>query len=1211
MFAPTTHHPMAGSFASVDITPAISLTRDLPQGLPADILCIVGPDLAHHLLFTLASEKGLPQRKRIDVTACAEGEQGVHQIARNILLFTLILDSKTTTEQAWSIYYDVWLTPSNLTTLQSQAKTLVALSPSLEAWCSSPYRQLRFCDSKTLELVRDIWISYTTSSSPGSGQNFQGVLERSRRRKDEVYGQEGQAVVTSSARSCAPLSVGGLVEALTELTEENWQGTVKKEEEKKPNPVFAAALASNDEKERRVLEYPTDPLIGFHLASANAPLTPLSPFRIENADKKDIKERIVETARMQWGSWVEAFREGVESSRVTVRFTAVDWFSFCWTLKRNKDCGELEAGWFRREVGFEVLRLDPGEYGADGKAPRDFDIVDTGVLADEKGVLNVLVAGLGLLKRLPLATIYTDCYAKDHEAILEGHTTAFSLLLGLTPGEYWTNSTSVAVVDEVLATFSERYGSEGRSRGIQSRLAWKWNSLQVSGQRDQLSVGAQDLILFFEGVLARIFKAYELSRDSSKRRGPHHQFHFNTASAILRVMCDRLGLDFHQVLDEYSTLSADVRAGSMHQDIKGWGTCGVPEPSREAYSLGQLYENDGPDFVKWTSMPDSVGLTFAVPAEKWQPVAQSSRDEGIPLPMKVRIREAEFEYTNYQLSFGTITTVNSPDQDDFLVQVDEDKEGWSGSSDMVVSLYVPLTVLAGFVGSGISVSLCTADPFYNRLAYKKVLGNPDCEIHTVPLDKVLISKLLPGQRFLQNGAVSVDSATEKLGESEITPSMAPVFRAKLDDKVEGNVFQVIGHIDITSDEGRGLLADKTAPIKMEQVSPFTIEVVFGAQKLVLPIVFSVPIAKERCALRVARKSQYVEVVASLVKPLDVPQLDTHILPSTVIQPSGIPATLNIPHLNLDNLPILSIDEDEDEDPRIKFLTTLTSLIFSGRERRLREEVNEQDDNYTGLGPSPRLNFKESLFTMFMLSSGLQGGQTGLFAISDPKNGGIHMLLFVNAIRLDGPHATVVLDAAILPFTKALVDSKELEGFLLLIRTLECCTITVDDEELKMWKKALPAFVERCRTWEHNPKTCEYATHSADKEQKTIPLSLMEGQQVICSCGQGKLPVDFIPLPEWDATAARYSTRVAISPVYASQLVEDIIDPELARGLAGGTEKRPETCRACGKAEDEEERVVLKKCSRCLKVKYCSGECQKRDWRKHRMECEEAEEHHQK
>ena len=81
---------------------------------------------------------------------------------------------------------------------------------------------------------------------------------------------------------------------------------------------------------------------------------------------------------------------------------------------------------------------------------------------------------------------------------------------------------------------------------------------------------------------------------------------------------------------------------------------------------------------------------------------------------------------------------------------------------------------------------------------------------------------------------------------------------------------------------------------------------------------------------------------------------------------------------------------------------------------------------SGLGTKDaRQNFKESLFAMFMLTSGLQGGQTGLFALSHPQQGGIHVLIFVSAIRLDGPNGSVVLDAAVLPLTKHLIESREI------------------------------------------------------------------------------------------------------------------------------------------------------------------------------------------
>ncbi|KAL2163281.1 hypothetical protein VTH06DRAFT_5337 [Thermothelomyces fergusii] len=221
-----------------------------------------------------------------------------------------------------------------------------------------------------------------------------------------------------------------------------------------------------------------------------------------------------------------------------------------------------------------------------------------------------------------------------------------------------------------------------------------------------------------------------------------------------------------------------------------------------------------------------------------------------------------------------------------------------------------------------------------------------------------------------------------------------------------------------------------------------------------------------------------------------------------------------------------------------------------------------------------------------------------------------MLLFVSAIRLDGAHGGVVLDAAVLPFTKRLIRSGELAEFLILLRTLECCTLAVGEEELALWKRALPALAERCRTWRHDPDAgCEYyaAGGGGGGGSGSVPVSMADGDRVLCRCGQGKLPDRFVSLPEWE-TAARHATRVAISPLYASALVEELVDPGLAREVAEemtGRKLAAKRCRNCGKTEAEEG-VKLKKCLRCLEVLYCSAQCQKRDWAKHRMECEESE-----
>ncbi len=65
-----------------------------------------------------------------------------------------------------------------------------------------------------------------------------------------------------------------------------------------------------------------------------------------------------------------------------------------------------------------------------------------------------------------------------------------------------------------------------------------------------------------------------------------------------------------------------------------------------------------------------------------------------------------------------------------------------------------------------------------------------------------------------------------------------------------------------------------------------------------------------------------------------------------------------------------------------------------------------------------------------------------------------------------------------------------------------CNVTIDDEELKLWRQVLLALVERCRDLKHR-STCEYIAASK------IPLSTEDaGAPVLCSCGTGILPDNF-------------------------------------------------------------------------------------------------------
>jgi hypothetical protein len=121
----------------------------------------------------------------------------------------------------------------------------------------------------------------------------------------------------------------------------------------------------------------------------------------------------------------------------------------------------------------------------------------------------------------------------------------------------------------------------------------------------------------------------------------------------------------------------------------------------------------------------------------------------------------------------------------------------------------------------------------------------------------------------------------------------------------------------------------------------------------------------------------------------------------------------------------------------------------------------------------RVNYKESLFSMFMSFAGLQGGTANIFVLDKPNDGGGQIIILVSSLRLDLANHTVVLDCAVVPLIFKIMPGLDLflaattlPGVGPILRTI------VDHDELTLWREILPSQVERCRSWEHKP-SCEY------------------------------------------------------------------------------------------------------------------------------------------
>lgn len=1071
------------------------------------------------------------------------------------------------------------------------------LLETLESWTASNYdKALKFCDADTLRDVRHVCQQVAFASRNGSShdrrEQFSESLKLTKTLNEKAVGSSG--MVLTGMRSAAPLSLQSKME-LPEAYRQYWEdGMVAPKGGKVdlPNPMFAGLVSSTE-----VLHYGTDPVLGFHLATAFAPLTEGSPLKPQGVQDGF---RAAAAAKVQFLEWVSALRDLIRKGSV-VRFVVADIFSFCHSLQHSASSDGDSANWFRRQFDVKPLRLDAGAYGKGKKGPVAFDMIDTSNLTDHFGALNTLVSTVPLLKEKPWATVYTEMLVKKEgsqqkvfDRLLCGNTATLSLLLGVSPVQFWTNSKAESHVDEVLLGLMAK-STQGSETQIHSRLSWKRDD-QFSGQLDgrgSLHIEAKTLSRVLFEVYLDMFEGERLDaafRRMNVRSVAYCNFHRGSFAVLLKFVKHRVVTDWQamcrDLLDKIATDRALGMSSNYLQEL-----CAhlyMLDVVEEPWVLNQASQRPEAGVLKrWSNIPPVVAVTLVVPRETLLRLYKGSREAEIASPTLVASLKSgpgassqwHNMYGDVHIAFGNVKTSGSRDSEDLKLSIEPDRLGWEGSAPLVASFYAPAASLQVEPQKTL-VGLYVTPTAQNMMVYTSVLGHEMTLFETGVLEasKVYVSKLIPGQTAYPascGGVRSLKDMTESNNGGTKTKVVTDIPASK------SRVSTLTGHLDIVSEKGRKLLKDK-ATIELRQTDPFAIDIVFGKNVLSYSLRFPIPVTKDGSRTRIARTSGYVEVIAPLANPVSSECLADYLFP-TMLSSSRLPSALNAPHINLDNLPILDIEKKKE----MSWLTTLVSMHFSKREKAKREGRNE-----SGISDDPRVNFKESVFTMFMLASGLQGGQTGLFAINHPDRGGIHILFLVSALRLDGDTASVVLDAAVIPFTMDLIESGKIEDFLLVIETLQCSSISVNDAELALWKKTLPSLIERCRTWPHHPN-CEYK-----KKGAAVPLNMEDGKQLLCSCGNGKLPSKFVALPEWDK-AAPHAVRVAISPTFAVPFVEEVVDTSTFS--LGGPSSTEDRCRKCGRTSTADG-GALKRCQRCQGVKYCSVECQKKDWKTHRMEC---------
>ncbi|OLN81247.1 hypothetical protein CCHL11_07336 [Colletotrichum chlorophyti] len=1133
---------MLRHYYPVGNTPSISLTQALPPGKDAKILLLGCGDL-RNILFT----------------AYNDGPK-----ARNILLLTLIIDDTEGQNSVsyWNIFYHLYLNGGQIQIVHDQAKKLRDLAISLQTWNESEYaKHIRFCDKGSLTMVRRIWDFWFTGTGDNKGLGIKQVAESSiERGRAHKSGPNRHQV--SGFRSAGPASLSAIAE-MTKLHKHFWEyGTTDTEHKKmakakQPNPMFASL------DNAITLHYGTDPLLGYHAAIAKIPLAGEC-----SQSKKGLKKvhPLVASARAEFSAWADAFRNRAPDTFV-LRIFAGDAIALCNTLKFCQINGDSSASWYRRQNLTQQLVLDADVTDSGHiSMPTSFNVIDTSNLADHLGGLNLLVAASPLLDHDVASTIYTEVLRPVDQTrqgivkeMLSGPFSTVSLLLGLFHVAYWTNTSSLSGNEEALLAMAstQENSQEPIKKQMFVRSAWKRPVAYDGGQRPQplssllpMHFDVNDLARILHQVFEHMFWWENLEHVRSRqlnstqvRKMAMTLYRRSSFVAFLKLVKTRVNVDWNQTMRKLlQTIESDPRpsiAAHFLQELYLYmHLLGVYTTD----TLCVRYNEVTPsipynDIRDWSGMPSIVCVILKVPrqmltlftnmnpVEVGTPAFHCSLRNSEPLCQAGAWQDF---FASVQISFGELSTSGTRHTADFRVHIAEDSRGWHGDSDMLVSFWAPTAVLLKEPRtSRVSLAfqpapLLSVDILLglgkNLTIYETTLG---CTTH------VYITKDLPNQ----NGVLAVPgfSALDIAKPGMQNAGVETSIRVGLEEKqTAGHISFFTGRFDIRSND---LLSQLTGGCQVETniISPCSITVSVGER--LLRIDFPFPVDGPKCTARVARKSSYIELIAPISE--DMVRKPFQALTYPVIFSDENLTSWNLPYINYQVMPVIDVSKGS----QMSWLQDHLNMMASKRERVI------QKINYHSASDQEkaRLGHKETMLTLLVdYAVGFGEEQRHrIFVLKNPSNGGSKIVVIVSSLRLDLSNRTVVIDAAVLPVYEDI--SLTVNRFLrqLILSGEEFMNIESDEVELRLWKQILPAYIERCRTWDHRAD-CKYRVRGQ------IPLSVDENKEVLCVCGNGFFPLNFCAnVPNWNEVS-KYAVRAAISPMFWSPLVEDGWDSLEAR-----------------------------------------------------------------
>jgi hypothetical protein len=1092
------------------------------------------------------------------------------------LLFTLLLDdcASETPKHLWDLYHSFYLDSATFEMIQQQCKKLLEISETIPSWNEVYGKYFTMINLPTLKDLRRFWRKFSDSKT--SSSEFIDEFKAAVKNVSETIHNEPASIdiAGSSGAKSLFLQKSSSKSYYEESVKRFWKnGTVDTSSASQLpfcNPLFFYSEGAGD---RFRVDPSLCPTTAFHIVTSLSNLSSNSPFW-QQREGRDPLDLAADAAKIQFACWTSAFRRFLRNpeSQIRIRFFVGDGLSLCLAI-RQLAISDEQGTIYVRPWSSRVLTLHDNCLIAADDPPLLFNVIDVGYLIDQVGLLNVLLRVVSILKPSP-SVLYTGTRLQIQDEpdflsrLLCGDVDIMCTFLGISPTDY------------IAGVSTQSYTQDNPSIRYM-RIPWRLNTSgdpTANNEHCALKLNHQDLAKFVIDVHSKMFPhpSPEVISDISTFQPtlfPRYSY-VTFAELINFIKCKRHDDEEHTQWDVFldlffywinTTTAKDPQLKLSHMDIlQKLLVCSVIEyegPVRDPNRKASNYRHDH-GVLKRADPPEIIAIVITVPRSKLKPiydhvVANPGADLSIFFEVYLSTTSLD-KFTSIQPIFGTLI----PSEDGEVGIVEEDWEGWHGSSDLHLCMYMLTARCLVEPPKSISLSVRLSPDAATLKTFKPILGS-NLEVFKVKFlnhQAVHLFSALPGLEDLTPPIT--ESVTEVIADGDDNYVLHyPVFDMKQKE------FTVVVEF---SHEQEVEMMRQNKGLTVTQTSPCT-ALVTCSNRFQVVCTFPFPVSGVRHNLSLHNLS--IMITATLLTASNRGTYSLNPFPIAHL-PTGSTYNWNLPYINFHTL--AKIDTSEEE---VGWLNPHLISMFSDREIVLR-----------GTAFDLLTNVKNAIHAMFFYP----------IVRLKPSYEDASITLFFTGHYHDFNSQSLVTEGYVWPVVG---DDELFEG-------LEVADIIVNAEEMEFWRRLLPALVERCREFEHS-KACEYSASG-------IPVSLDKGQSSICSCGTGKLVGDGFQNALED-TWTRYQphvTRVAVSTIFAAAYVD--ATRTFSNAFVQGKHEKMAIFRYFGPIIKEAHveankfrckvcwKKNAKKCSKCKEVAYCSKVCQNKDKKEHKKYCKVRE-----